>query len=76
MAVTVHYLSDELKMVSRVLNTIMIEESHTAVNLAIAHKKFKLMEFDEKISAVVTDDAANIVKVILNHKFYNAYFFN
>ncbi|KZS02545.1 Uncharacterized protein APZ42_000377, partial [Daphnia magna] len=65
MTVTVHYLSDKLKMVSRVLNTIMIEESHTAVNLAKELRKI-VTEWNlmNKISAVVTDNAANIVKAV------------
>jgi hypothetical protein len=72
MTVTVHYLSDKLKMVSRVLNTIMIEESHTAVNLAKELRKI-VTEWNlmNKISGVVTDNAANIVKVISSLKFYN-----
>ncbi|KZS16447.1 Uncharacterized protein APZ42_017821 [Daphnia magna] len=65
MTVTVYYLSDKLKMVSRVLNTIMIEESHTAMNSAKELRKI-MTEWNlmNKISGIVTDNAANIVKAV------------
>jgi hypothetical protein len=34
MTVTVHYVSEKQKMISRVLNTIQLEERHTSENLA------------------------------------------
>jgi hypothetical protein len=64
MTVKVHYLSEKWKMVSRVLNTIAFETSHTAENLAKGLKNI-VTEWGliNKIAAVVTDNAANIMKV-------------
>ncbi len=64
MTVKVHYLSEKWKMVSRVLNTIAFETSHSAENLAKGLKNI-VTEWGliNKIAAVVTDNAANIMKV-------------
>jgi hypothetical protein len=64
MTVTVHYLGEQFKMVSRVLNTITFSERHTAKNLA---KELRTIVNNwgiiDKIVAVVTDNALNIVNV-------------
>ncbi|KAI9559422.1 putative zinc finger BED domain-containing protein 1-like [Daphnia sinensis] len=74
MTVAVHYISDKLKIVSRVLNTIMIEESHTAVNLAMELRKIATeRNLMNKILAVVTDNAANIVKQDVSTRWNSSY---
>jgi hypothetical protein len=64
--VTAHFINDKVKMISRVLTTRIVEESHTSENLAEILKAI-FAEFKiplTKIVAVVTDNAANIVKTI------------
>lgn len=63
LTVTVHYISDKMKTVSRVLSTWCIEVSHTAENLAKELRDLvSEWKLTDKISAVVTDNANNIVK--------------
>ena len=63
MTVTVHYLSKQLKMVSRVLNTITFSERHNAEKLAKELSIVNNWRITDKIVAVVTDNALNIVNV-------------
>ena len=58
---TAHYIADDWKMKSAVLSTRCERKRHTAVNLSGEMVKC-LEEFNliEKISAIVTDNAANI----------------
>ncbi|GFO47760.1 Zinc finger bed domain-containing protein 1 [Plakobranchus ocellatus] len=65
MTVTAHFISNDWKMMSHVLETSRMVESHTAEN--IASKLTRVMEewkISDKISAVVTDNAANVVKAV------------
>ena len=65
MTVTAHFISNEWKMKYHVLETSRMVESHTAEN--IASKLTKVMndwKITDKISAVVTDNAANVVKAV------------
>ncbi len=75
MTLTVHYfLCEKLKVLSRVLNTIKIDERHTSVNLAKELRRIVAeWNLTNKISAVVTDNAANIKNVISKRKFQNVY---
>jgi hypothetical protein len=53
-----------------VLNTILVEESNTSVNLAdMLLKTVSDWNLTEIIAAVVTDNAANIKNVIYNINF-------
>ncbi|GFR90117.1 zinc finger BED domain-containing protein 1 [Elysia marginata] len=66
MTVTAHFISNDWNMKSHVLETFRMVESHTAEN--IASKLTRVMEewqISDKISAVVTDSAANVVKATL-----------
>ena len=67
MTVTAHYINEKLKMVSRVLSTMVLEVSHTSENIATHLKaitqNWKIPEV--KISGIVTDNAANIKRAIL-----------
>ena len=67
---TVHYVSDKMKMVSRVLSTWCVEVSHTSENLAKELQDLvNEWQLTDKIVAVVTDNASNIVKAVneINH---------
>ena len=67
MTVTAHFLTDKIKMVSRVLCTLAVEVRHTAENLA-AHLKSVTANWripSEKICGVVSDNAANVRKAIV-----------
>jgi hypothetical protein len=67
MTVTAHYINEKLKIVSRVLSTMVLEVSHTSENIATHLKaitqNWKIPEV--KISGIVTDNAANIKRAIL-----------
>ena len=61
MTVTVHYVSEKQKMISRVLNTIQLEERHTSENFAAQLMKIASdWNLTGKIAGVVTDNAYNI----------------
>ena len=61
MTVTVHYVSEKQKMISRVLNTIQLEERNTYENLAAQLMKIASdWNLTGKIAGVVTDNAYNI----------------
>lgn len=66
--VTAHFINDNVKMISRVFATRIVETSHTSENLAEILKgicaEFKI-QFTN-IVVVVTDNAANILKTIKN----------
>ena len=67
MTVTAHFLTDKIKMVSRVLCTLAVEVRHTAENLA-DHLKSVTANWripSEKICGVVSDNAANVRKAIV-----------
>jgi hypothetical protein len=65
LTVTVHYISEKMKMVSRVLSTWCVEVSHTAENLAKELMDLVVeWQLTGKIVAVVTDNAYNIVKAV------------
>ncbi|GFN87279.1 Zinc finger bed domain-containing protein 1 [Plakobranchus ocellatus] len=81
MTVTAHFISNDWKMKSHVLETSRMVESHTAEN--IASKLTRVMEewkISDKISVVVTDNAANVVKAVgllkLRHLGCFAHFLN
>ncbi|KZS13406.1 Uncharacterized protein APZ42_021473 [Daphnia magna] len=68
MTVTAHFINDQLKMVSRVLSTLVLEVSHTSENIA-AHLKSVIADWDvpeDKISGIVTDNASNFKRAIAN----------
>ena len=62
MTVTVHYISSELKMISKALSTLYLETNHTA-----DYVKSELLDIAqswkvaEKVVAIVTDNGSNIV---------------
>ncbi len=63
--VTDHYISEKHKMISRVLATILMEERHTAINLATKLKEIATAwNLIGKITGVVSDNASNIKNVI------------
>lgn len=64
-SVTCHYIDDDYKLQSNLLDCFVMTEQHTADNLAqelssVAHE----WGIDEKIAACVTDNASNIVKAV------------
>jgi hypothetical protein len=64
MTVTVHYIKNA-EMISLVLSTFSVPESHTAGNLAlILEDVAKEWGIADKVVCVVTDNGANIVKAV------------
>jgi hypothetical protein len=64
MTVTVHYIKNA-EMISRVLSTFSVPESHTADNLALSLEDVaKEWGIPDKVFCVVTDNGANIVKAV------------
>lgn len=64
MTVTVHYIKNA-EMISRVLSTFSVPESHTADNLALRLEDVaKEWGIADKVVCVVTDNGANIVKAV------------
>ncbi|KZS04907.1 Uncharacterized protein APZ42_032035 [Daphnia magna] len=68
MTVTEHFINDQLKMVSRVLSTLVLEVSNTSENIA-ANLKSVIADWDvpeDKISGIVTDNTSNFKRAIAN----------
>lgn len=64
MTITVHFIKDA-EMISRVLSTFAVPESHTADNLASRLEDVaKEWGIVDKVICVVTDNGANIVKAV------------
>lgn len=66
MSLTVHIITPEWKLESRCLQTTYFPESHTADHLAVALRD-ALQDWhldEEKLSAITTDNAANIAAAI------------
>ena len=65
MTITCHYLTENWDLTSLVLETFHFELSHTAENIAdslrTAAEKWNI---SEKIIAIVTDNASNIVAAV------------
>ena len=77
MTVTVHYVSEKQKMISRVLNTIQLEERHTSENFAAQLMKIASdWNLTGKIAGVVTDNAYNIKHVNIKKKFWRSHIYN
>ena len=66
MSLTVHIITPEWKLESKCLQTMYFPESHTAENLAAAlNASLQDWQLDEKkLSAITTDNAANISAAI------------
>lgn len=63
--VTVHYVSSNFKMMARVLNTSYLPVSHTSANIADHLKSIaSKWNIENKIVAVVTDNAANMKEAV------------
>lgn len=63
--VTVHYVNKKMKMISRVLNTTYMPESHTAEHICKFLKEVAAnWKISEKIVCVVTDNAANMIAAV------------
>lgn len=59
--VTVHYINSHLKMITRVLNTSFVPQAHTSENICAFLKEVaNEWNIDEKIVAIVTDNASNM----------------
>lgn len=66
--VTAHFITKEFQMIARVLNTVEVPESHTAINLASRLRQIvDDWQITGKISCIVTDNASNIIKAVLEH---------
>ena len=65
LTVTVHFVNFDMKLVSRVLVTVHMDESCTCENLASRLKEIaKEWGIMDKVIAVVTDNAANMVGAV------------
>ena len=63
--VTVHYVNQKMKMISRVLNTTYMPQSHTAVNICAFLKEVAAnWKITDKIVCVITDNAANMKEAV------------
>ncbi|XP_005093008.1 zinc finger BED domain-containing protein 4-like [Aplysia californica] len=61
MTVTVHFVSPDWKLTSRVLNTVLLETTHTSENLAAKILEiFTAWGIKDKVTTIVTDNAANM----------------
>lgn len=68
-AITVHWLNEETKLCSCLLDCVEYNERHTAENLAkLFQEKFEEWGIQNKISAIVTDNAANVVAAVRHGK--------
>lgn len=68
-AITAHWLNEKTELCSSLLDCIEYSERHTAENLANLFKeKFEEWEIQNKITAVVTDNAANVVAAVRHGK--------
>lgn len=64
-AITVHFINSETKLCSRLLGCINFNEKHTAIELSNFLKNIaQEWKLENKISAVVTDNASNIKAAI------------
>lgn len=64
-AITVHFINSETKLCSRLLGCINFNEKHTAIELSNFKKNIaREWKLENKISAVVTDNASNIKAAI------------
>ncbi|KAL2079757.1 hypothetical protein ACEWY4_011180 [Coilia grayii] len=65
LTITSHHIDDEWKLVSNVLQTRAVEMSHTASNLAeLLTEAIQEWELSDKDPAIVTDNAANMVRAV------------
>lgn len=59
---TIHYIDDDWTLVNKVLNTSLMEESHTAQHICDAFNQIlKEYQMENKKIICVTDSAANMV---------------
>ena len=66
-AITVHYLDENSKLCSALLDCFVFNERHTAENISHEIRRVcQEWEIDNKIVAIVTDNAANMVAAARN----------
>lgn len=67
MAVTAHYITDELELTSILLECCNFPQSHTSKNLASELRRISIdWEIENKVLLCVSDNAANIKNAITN----------
>ena len=65
LTLTCHYINQEMRLCSKVLETLYMQKDHTAPNLAEELKKIaEEWEITEKNCCIITDNAANIVAAV------------
>lgn len=65
LTITCHHIDEEWRLASSVLQTRAVETSHTAANLAdLLVEAIEEWEISDKNPAIVTDNAANIVRAV------------
>lgn len=65
MTVTIHYITNKMKMITRVLCNVCVNENYNAKNLKNRLKSTaEEWNITEKISAITTDNAGNIVAAV------------
>ena len=70
-ATTVHFLNNEWKLCSYLLDCSYMGERHTAINLGEQINKVCTdWDIQHKVVAVTTDNAANIVSAVINYTKY------
>lgn len=66
--VTVHYIDNEWKMKSAVLETARLKNDHTAENIAEELTRICTnWDILDKVSTIVTDNGANIVSAVTKY---------
>lgn len=65
LTITCHYIDEQWRLASSVLQTRAVETSHTASNLAdLLTEAIQKWDISDKDPAIVTDNAANIVRAV------------
>lgn len=63
MTVTAHYLDESFDMVSKVLQTKVLDERHTGETISVAlNTVLQTWQIDDKVSVITTDNASNMGK--------------
>ena len=65
LGITVHFINEDWELMTRVLQTSELKDSHTGENVAVAFLNVtKEWSFQDKLSAIVTDNACNLIRAM------------
>ena len=69
LTVTAHFIDNEMQFFSKVLSTVNVPENHTSANIALRLTDvINTWELDRKVTGIVTDNAANMMKAVSDMK--------